>query len=76
MYAIIETGGKQYRACKGDILDIELLQPQEGSQVTFKNVLVYNNGTETKIGLPYVKECMVLGELVSEIKGPKVIAYK
>ena len=48
MYAIIETGGKQYRVEKGDIIDVELLDSQAGQKVEFKHVLFLNNGSEAK----------------------------
>ena len=76
MYAIIETGGKQYRVEKGDIIDVELLDSQAGQKVEFKHVLFLNNGSEAKIGNPHISTSIVVGELVQEIKGPKVIAFK
>ncbi len=74
MYAIIETGGKQYRVQEGDVLDVELLGSDP--KVTFSNVLLYHDGKSPKVGLPYVADCAVHGELVGEVKGQKVIAYK
>ena len=76
MYAIIESGGKQYRVEKGDVIDVELLESEAGKTVEFKNVLFLNTGNATKIGTPYVAKSIVHGELVQEIKGPKVIAFK
>ena len=74
MYAIIETGGKQYRVEEGDVLDVELLGSD--SNVTFSNVLLFHDGKAPKLGLPYVPNCSVQAEVVGEVKGPKVIAYK
>jgi large subunit ribosomal protein L21 len=76
MYAIIETGGKQYRVEKGDIIDVELLGPEAKGTVEFKNVLFINTGKAAKIGSPNVAKSVVTGELLSEVKGPKVIAFK
>lgn len=77
MYAIIETGGKQYKVEKDDIIDVELLlTAQAGETVEFKNVLFVNNAGSTKIGNPYLGQCVVQGELLKEIKGPKEIAFK
>ena len=76
MYAIIETGGKQYRVEKGDIIDVELLDNEAGEKVEFKNVLFVNNAGTIKIGSPNVTQSVVQGELLKEIKGPKVIAFK
>jgi len=75
MYAIIESGGKQYRVEKGDVIDVELLETEAGKKVEF-NVLFLNTGNAAKIGTPYVSKSMVHGELVQEVKGPKVIAFK
>ncbi len=74
MYAIIETGGKQYRVEKGDVIDVELLDI-EGDKIEFKNVLFLNNGSAT-VGLPHVAGCVVVGELLQEVRGPKVVNFK
>lgn len=74
MYAIIETGGKQYRIELGKIIDVELLQEEE--EVEFKKVLFFHDGKENHVGAPYVANCLVKGEVLGEEKGPKVIAFK
>lgn len=76
MYAIIETGGKQYRVQKDDVIDIELLENEAGDQIEFKNVLFLNDGKNSKVGVPYVTNSTVIGELVTQTKGPKVISFK
>ncbi len=76
MYAIIETGGKQYKVEQDDIIDVELLEAQAGEKVEFKNVLFVNNAGTVKIGNPYLGKCVVQGELLKEVKGPKEIAFK
>ncbi len=76
MYAIIETGGKQYRVEKGDVIEVELLTPAANNKVEFKNVLFINDGTNPKVGSPFVAKGKVVGELLQEIRGPKVIAFK
>lgn len=77
MYAIIETGGKQYRVEKGDIIDVELLgQLDNGSKVEFKEVLFLYNGKNSIVGTPHIAKCHVSGEFLEQVKGPKVIAYK
>ncbi len=75
MYAIIKTGGKQYRVEVGDVLNVELLG-SDRSTVTFDNVLLVHDGKTPKIGLPNVANCVVHAELICETKGPKVIAFK
>ena len=74
MYAIIETGGKQYRVQEGDELDVELLH-QEGA-VTFDKVLFVTDGTNAIVGAPNVPACKVHAEVMGMEKGPKVIAFK
>jgi large subunit ribosomal protein L21 len=76
MYAIIETGGKQYRVEAGDEIDVELIDPETDGKITFNRVLFVNMGNNSKIGCPHLNGCAVLGELVQEVKGPKVIAFK
>ncbi len=76
MYAIIETGGKQYKVEKGDIIDVELLDAKTNEKLEFKNVLFINNAGTVKVGNPHVTKCVVHAELVQEVKGPKVFAFK
>ncbi len=75
MYAIIETGGKQYRVEKNDVIDIELVETAQDGKVEFP-VLFVNDGTALKIGAPYLSQSKVKAELVAEVKGPKVVAFK
>ncbi len=74
MYAIIETGGKQYRVQKGDIIDVELLG--DATEVKFSSVLFLNEGEKTHVGAPHVTNFSVMGQVLGMVKGPKVIAYK
>jgi large subunit ribosomal protein L21 len=75
-YAIIQTGSKQYRVAEGDILDVELLKGEKGSTIEFKEVLFRRNENETKFGAPTISGAIVRAEVIGEIRGPKVIAYK
>lgn len=75
MYAIIQTGGKQYKVSEGDILTVEKLDVEEGSKVTFDQVLAVN-GTELTIGDPIVKGATVEATAVKNGRGKKVIVYK
>lgn len=74
MYAIIETGGKQYRVEEGDELDVELLGSD--GEVKFDKVLMIHDGQTPKVGLPHLPKCAVLAEVMCISKGPKVIAFK
>lgn len=76
MYAIIQTGGKQFRVEKGDIIDVELLNKEENSKVSFKDVVLLNDGKQTLVGAPTVAGTEVKGEVLGEVKGPKIIAFK
>jgi len=72
MYAIIETGGKQYRVQKDDFLFIEKIDANENDTVVFDKVLMVNG----KIGSPYVKDAKVNAQVVKQGKAKKIIVYK
>jgi large subunit ribosomal protein L21 len=74
MYAIIETGGKQYQVKEGDIINVELLEGD--SNVKFDKILFFFDGKTPHIGVPHLTNCAIHAELVGEVKGPKVIAFK
>lgn len=78
MYAVIQTGGKQYRVGRGDVIDVELM-PVEGKkvkQITFDNVLLVAGEGGTKVGSPTVAGARVSGVVVDDIRGPKVRIFK
>jgi large subunit ribosomal protein L21 len=78
MFAVIRTGGKQYKVTEGETLDIELVEfPAEGEKkITISDVLLVGNGDKFSVGAPLLSGASVGLELVDEIKAPKVIAYK
>lgn len=76
MYAIIKTGGKQYRVEKDAVIDVELLGADAGESVEFNDVLFFQNGEEMTVGSPLVPSCVVKGEVLGEAAGPKVISFK
>ena len=78
MYAVIETGGKQYRVQEGDVLDVERIAgvSDEQKDVVFDRVLLVGEGDDVKVGTPVVDGASVSAELVSEVRGPKVIVFK
>lgn len=76
MYAVIETGGKQYRVEKDSVLYIEKLDVEVGDTVTFDKVLLVKNGDETKVGSPLVESARVTGKVVKHGKGKKIIVFK
>jgi large subunit ribosomal protein L21 len=76
MYAVIKTGGKQYRVAENDVVEIERLPGEAGAQVEFTEVLMVGQGESVKFGMPLVAGAKVVGELVEQTRGPKLIAFK
>ena len=76
MYAIIETGGKQYKVKKDDRLEIEKLPVKTGKSLSIDKVLMVVDGDNVNIGRPYLKDAKVLVEVKRETKGKKVITFK
>ena len=76
MFAVIETGGKQYKVQEGDVLAVEKLDLKEGQKVTFNRVLLVDEQGETLIGTPLVKNAVVKAEIVENFKDKKVIVFK
>ena len=75
MYAVIETGGKQYRVQEGDVITVEKLNAEAGDVVTFDKVLVLGEGKDVKVGTPYL-DTAVTATVVENGKGQKVIIFK
>jgi large subunit ribosomal protein L21 len=76
MYAIIKTGGKQYRVAIGDIVDVELLNSDVGAQIEFGDVLFAYDGSKTQIGKPGISNFLVYGEVLGQVSGEKVTTLK
>ena len=76
MYAIIETGGKQYKVEQGDMVSVEKLGAEAGETVTFDKVLAVSDDNGLKAGTPYLEGTSVTGEVVENGKGKKVIVFK
>lgn len=76
MYAVINTGGKQYRVKEGDVLDVEKLGIDEGGTVIFDRVLLIEDDGKVLIGTPAVPGAAVKGEVVSNFKADKVLIFK
>jgi large subunit ribosomal protein L21 len=75
MYAVIETGGKQYRVEPGDVIDIERLSGSEG-EVRFDRVLMVTGDNGAQFGNPVVEGALVKASLVGEVRGPKIRVFK
>lgn len=76
MYAVIETGGKQYKVQEGDVIFVEKLDVEAGSTVTIDKVLVVANGDDVKVGAPLVEGATVTASAVKNGKNKKIIVYK
>lgn len=76
MYAVIKTGGKQYKVSEGDEIIVEKLEVEEGGSVTFEEVLAVADGDDIKIGQPLVSGAKVTGSVVKNGKGPKIRIFK
>lgn len=76
MYAVIKTGGKQYRVSEGDLLEVEKLDGEKGSVISFNEVLMVSKDDDIRIGKPFVEGAVVLGEIVENTRGPKITIFK
>ena len=75
MYAIIATGGKQYRVSQGDVIYVEKLDQDVDTTVSFDVLMVSNDG-EVKVGSPVIEGAKVEGKVLGQVKGEKIIVYK
>jgi len=76
MYAIIETGSKQYRVSAGDTLEVERLTADVGQSITFDRVLLVGNDGKTTVGAPTIAKASVVADLVKNIRGEKAVTFK
>ncbi len=76
MYAVIETGGRQYRVAVGDTIDVELLDAEVGATLDIEKVLLVSDDEAVRVGQPLVEGACVSATVVEHGKGPKVIAFK
>ncbi|NLN39090.1 MAG: 50S ribosomal protein L21 [Smithella sp.] len=76
MYAIIKTGAKQHKVSEGDVLLVEKIADEKGSEVVFEEVLMVAGADTVKIGKPFVEGAKVVGEIVDQTLGPKIVVGK
>ncbi|MFO7557466.1 MAG: 50S ribosomal protein L21 [Desulfobacterales bacterium] len=76
MYAVIATGGKQYKVEKGETLMVEKLPGAVGDEVSFDNVLMFSDGENVKIGQPAVESATVRGRIIEQGKAKKILVFK
>jgi len=76
MYAVIKTGSKQYKVSEGEIISVEKLNGEKGTEVVFDEVLMVSDERGVKIGKPYVEGAKVYAEIIEQKKGPKILVFK
>ena len=76
MFAVIKTGGKQYKVAANDKITVMSLEGEAGARVTFSEVLALSNGETHQVGAPHVAGASVVAEIVEQARGPKVYAFK
>jgi large subunit ribosomal protein L21 len=76
MYAVIRTGGKQYRVAKDDVITIEKLAAEKGATVSFDEVLMVGGDGATRVGAPLVTGAKVTGTVLDQGKGEKILVFK
>ena len=76
MYAIVESGGKQYKAVPGATIEVDRLQAEEGAQIDLDQVLLVSDGEEIQVGTPIVDGASVKATVVEHFKGRKIIVFK
>ncbi|GBD40847.1 50S ribosomal protein L21 [bacterium HR39] len=76
MYAVIRTGGKQYRVARDQVLFVEKLEAEPGSTVEFDEVLMVGGDGEVRIGRPLVEGAKVRATVLDQIRGPKIVVFK
>jgi large subunit ribosomal protein L21 len=76
MYAVIQTGGKQYRVSEGDLVTIEKLAGAAGDRIEIDSVLMVGEGDQVTVGQPRLERARVVGTIVRQQRGPKVLIYK
>jgi len=75
VYAVIESGGKQYKAVEGEFLEVDLLQDELGKKRVFDKVLLLVNGEDTQVGSPYLPDVSIETKVSEHFKGPKIIIF-
>jgi len=76
MYAVVKSGGKEYRVSRGDLIRVEKLAGKAGDQVMLKEVLMVSDEGQVQFGEPHLTNAVVTGKIVQEARGKKVLTYK
>ena len=75
-YAVIESGGKQYRVSEGDVIQVDRLPEEIGQEIIYNQVLLFKDNDNTLVGMPLIKEANVNATIVDHIKGKKIVIFK
>ena len=76
MYAVVKTGGKEYRISQGDLIRVEKMEGKVGDQVTMKDILMVSHEGQVQVGNPLLANAVITGEIVQQMKGKKILTYK
>ncbi|HSB06258.1 MAG TPA: 50S ribosomal protein L21 [Thermodesulfobacteriota bacterium] len=76
MYAVVRSGGKEYRVSKGDLIRVEKLEGTAGDQVVLKDVLMVSDEAQVHVGTPQLTHAVVTGKIIQEANGKKILTYK
>ena len=76
MYAVVQIGGSQYKIAEGDVIRTNRLKDDEGSEITLEQVLLFANGTEVRVGQPFLDGVKVTAKVQNHVAGSKVLAFK
>ncbi|MEQ8165457.1 MAG: 50S ribosomal protein L21 [Alphaproteobacteria bacterium] len=76
MFAVVRTGGKQYRVAPGDVIQVEKLAGEAGETITLDDILMVNDGKTTMLGTPVVKGASVTAEIVAQARADKILVFK
>ena len=76
MYAVVKTGGKEYRISRGDLIRVEKMEGKVGDHVTMKDILMVSHEGQVQVGNPLLANAVITGEIVQQVKGRKVLTYK
>lgn len=76
MYAVIETGGKQYKVSEGDVIDIEKIEGDVGATIQFDRVLMFHDGKDAEFGAPALDQRAIGGEIVEQLRANKIEVIK
>jgi len=76
MYAVVKTGGKEYKIARGDLIRVEKLKGKVGDQVILNDVLMVSDEGQVQVGNPFLANAAITGQIIQEVKGKKVLTYK